>query len=136
MIERCVPTPATTYILPVAPRLPVAANGLAPRVRLLSQAADPAVGHAAQHRCRLRLRRVTSFTPLVGLHIVLGCLMALIVRGNFLAVAVGTLVGNPWTFPFMWLAGYELGKLMLGPDIAGRSRCPGESRTCPSTSAP
>ncbi|MGH6919811.1 MAG: DUF2062 domain-containing protein [Geminicoccaceae bacterium] len=55
-----------------------------------------------------------SFTPLVGLHLVLGCLLALIVRGNFLAMAVGTLVGNPWTLPFMWLGSYELGKLLLG----------------------
>jgi uncharacterized protein len=66
-----------------------------------------------------------SFTPFVGFHILLGCLLALIVRGNFLAVAVGTLVGNPWTFPFMWLAGYELGKLMLGPDLVGLHPMPG-----------
>lgn len=66
-----------------------------------------------------------SFTPFVGLHILLGCLLALIVRGNFLAVAVGTLVGNPWTFPFIWLASYELGKLVLGPDLAGAHPMPG-----------
>jgi uncharacterized protein (DUF2062 family) len=65
-----------------------------------------------------------SFTPLVGFHILLGCLMALIVRGNFVAVAVGTLVGNPWTFPFMWLGGYELGKLLLGLDLAGAQPMP------------
>jgi uncharacterized protein (DUF2062 family) len=65
-----------------------------------------------------------SFTPFVGFHILLGCLLALIVRGNFLAVAVGTLVGNPWTFPFIWLACYELGKLMLGPDLAGAHPMP------------
>ena len=65
-----------------------------------------------------------SFTPFVGLHILLGCLLALIVRGNFLAVAVGTLVGNPWTFPFIWLAGYELGKFLLGPDLAGAQPMP------------
>ena len=66
-----------------------------------------------------------SFTPFVGFHILLGCLLALIVRGNFLAVAVGTLVGNPWTFPFIWLASYELGKLLLGPDLAGAHPMPG-----------
>jgi hypothetical protein len=65
-----------------------------------------------------------SFTPFVGLHILLGCLLALIVRGNFLAVAVGTLVGNPWTFPFIWLAGYELGKLLLGPDLVAAHPMP------------
>jgi uncharacterized protein (DUF2062 family) len=65
-----------------------------------------------------------SFTPFVGFHILLGCLLALIVRGNFLAVAVGTLVGNPWTFPFIWLGGYELGKFLLGPDLAGAQPMP------------
>jgi uncharacterized protein (DUF2062 family) len=65
-----------------------------------------------------------SFTPLVGFHILLGCVMALIVRGNFVAVAVGTLVGNPWTFPFMWLGGYELGKLLLGSEVAGTQPMP------------
>lgn len=65
-----------------------------------------------------------SFTPLVGFHILLGCLLALVVRGNFLAVVVGTLVGNPWTFPFIWLAGYELGKFVLGPDLAGAQPMP------------
>ena len=65
-----------------------------------------------------------SFTPLVGLHVVLGCVLALIVRGNFLAMVVGTLVGNPWTLPFMWLGGYELGKLLLGGDVAGAHPLP------------
>lgn len=55
-----------------------------------------------------------SFTPLVGLHIVLGAALALIVRGNFLAVVAGTLVGNPWTFPFIWVASYEVGQFLLG----------------------
>jgi uncharacterized protein (DUF2062 family) len=57
-----------------------------------------------------------SFTPLVGFHVLLGCLLALIVRGNFLAMVVGTLVGNPWTLPLMWLGSYEVGKLLLSAD--------------------
>jgi uncharacterized protein (DUF2062 family) len=55
-----------------------------------------------------------SFTPFIGFHILLGALLALVVRGNFLAMVVGTLVGNPWTFPFIWLASYELGRFILG----------------------
>ncbi|HEX5080007.1 MAG TPA: DUF2062 domain-containing protein [Geminicoccaceae bacterium] len=57
-----------------------------------------------------------SFTPLVGFHLLLGALLSLIVRGNFLAMVVGTLVGNPWTLPFMWLGSYEVGTLLLGVD--------------------
>lgn len=50
-----------------------------------------------------------SFTPLVGFHFVLGALVAYVLRGNLIASAIGTAVGNPWTFPFIWLAIYELG---------------------------
>ena len=53
-----------------------------------------------------------SFTPFVGLHLVLAGLLAWIFRANVLASAIGTLVGNPWTFPFIWLWVYKLGVWM------------------------
>lgn len=65
-----------------------------------------------------------SFTPFVGLHIVLGALLALIVRGNLLAVVAGTLVGNPWTFPFMWVASYEVGHYLLSGHLGGGQPAP------------
>ena len=55
-----------------------------------------------------------SFTPFVGFHFILAAIIALIVRGNVLASALGTAVGNPLTFPFIWLATYNLGGLLLG----------------------
>ncbi len=55
-----------------------------------------------------------SFTPFVGFHIVLAILLAYLIRGHFLAAIVGTAVGNPWTFPFIWLATYKVGQVMLG----------------------
>ncbi|WP_135077856.1 DUF2062 domain-containing protein [Terasakiella sp. SH-1] len=54
-----------------------------------------------------------SFTPFVGLHFILGAAVAWITRGNILASAIGTAVGNPWTFPFIWLGTYKTG-LMMG----------------------
>ncbi len=65
-----------------------------------------------------------SFTPFVGLHIVLGAVLALIVRGNFLAMVAGTLVGNPWTFPFIWVASYEVGKFLLGAQALAAAPVP------------
>ncbi|MEQ8441579.1 MAG: DUF2062 domain-containing protein [Alphaproteobacteria bacterium] len=57
-----------------------------------------------------------SFTPLVGFHFLLGALVAFLIRGNLIASAFGTLVGNPWTFPFIWVAIYKLGtSIMPGP---------------------
>ena len=50
-----------------------------------------------------------SFTPFVGLHLILAALLAWIFRANIIASAIGTLVGNPWTFPFIWVWIYQLG---------------------------
>ncbi len=55
-----------------------------------------------------------SFTPFLGLHTLLSVLLSFLVRGNYLAAMVGTLVGNPWTFPFIWVASAKLGHALLG----------------------
>ena len=59
-----------------------------------------------------------SFTPFIGFHLLGAFLLCLLVRGNYLAAAAGTLVGNPWTFPFIWVAIYQLGHLLLGTRAA------------------
>lgn len=55
-----------------------------------------------------------SFTPFIGLHTLLSVLLSFVVRGNYLAAMAGTLVGNPWTFPVIWLATYQVGHFLLG----------------------
>ncbi len=55
-----------------------------------------------------------SFTPFVGLHFLLAALLAYLTGGNVLASALGTAVGNPLTFPFIWAASYRVGLLILG----------------------
>lgn len=54
-----------------------------------------------------------SFTPFVGLHIALGCLVALALRASLFATVIGTVVGNPWTFPFIWVWIYKFGHWIL-----------------------
>lgn len=53
-----------------------------------------------------------SFTPFVGLHFILGALCAWTMRANLMASIIGTAVGNPWTFPFIWTLIYNLGMWM------------------------
>ena len=53
-----------------------------------------------------------SFTPFVGLHFILAGLFAWVFRANIIASAIGTIVGNPWTFPLIWLWTYQLGVWM------------------------
>ena len=44
-----------------------------------------------------------SFTPLLGLNIIICFLGTWLMRGNLIAATVGTIIGNPWTFPFFFL---------------------------------
>ena len=59
-----------------------------------------------------------SFTPFIGFHLLGAFLLCLLVRGNYVAAAAGTLVGNPWTFPFIWVVIYKLGSWLLGTRVA------------------
>ncbi len=52
---------------------------------------------------------MVSFTPLIGLHFVLAIFLAYMIRGNFIAALIGTIVGNPITFPFIWGLIYKIG---------------------------
>ncbi len=55
-----------------------------------------------------------SFTPFVGFHFILAGILAWLFGGSIIASALGTAVGNPLTFPFIWWSAYNLGGLMLG----------------------
>jgi uncharacterized protein (DUF2062 family) len=55
-----------------------------------------------------------SCTPLLGFHVAITLALAWLVRGNLIAGAVGTCLANPLTFPLIWAATYELGRLLLG----------------------
>lgn len=54
-----------------------------------------------------------SFTPFIGLHILIAAALALALRANLIASAIGTAIGNPITFPVIWLASYNLGGFLL-----------------------
>lgn len=55
-----------------------------------------------------------SFTPFIGFHFLLAALLAWLLGASVFASAVGTVVGNPWTFPGIWIATYRLGRTLLG----------------------
>jgi len=58
----------------------------------------------------------TSFTPFVGGHLVGAAVLAWVTRTHIIASAIGTAIGNPWTFPFIWAWIYTLGSLILVRD--------------------
>jgi uncharacterized protein (DUF2062 family) len=60
-----------------------------------------------------------SFTPAVGFHFILAAIIAWVLGANILASAIGTSVGNPLTFPFIWISTHNLGSALLG--VQGRN---------------
>ena len=63
-----------------------------------------------------------SFTPFMGFHFVLAATGAWITGGDIIASAIGTAVGNPWTFPFIWVGSFRLGELILGANASELSQ--------------
>lgn len=59
-----------------------------------------------------------SFTPFMGLHFLIGFGVSWVLGGNMLASALGTFVGNPISFPFIWWATLSLGNQILGDNVA------------------
>ena len=57
-----------------------------------------------------------SMTPFIGLHTLMAIAVAWVIRGNYVAAAIGTLIGNPTTFPVIWIISYRIGVYMLGID--------------------
>lgn len=55
-----------------------------------------------------------SFTPLFGFHFVVAVALAYMLRGNLLASAFGTIVGNPLTFPLIATVSLQMGWWLLG----------------------
>jgi len=55
-----------------------------------------------------------SFTPFMGFHLLLCMGLAYLLRGHIIASVIGTVVGNPLTFPMIWLAIYNVGKQIIG----------------------
>ncbi len=56
---------------------------------------------------------LASFSPYLGFHFVIAAAVALCVRGNVVASAFGTVVGNPITFPFIYGSTLALGRFIL-----------------------
>lgn len=57
---------------------------------------------------------LSSFTPFVGFHFLIAFAVAFCLSGNMAAAALGCVLGNPLTFPAIWAATYEVGRLILG----------------------
>ena len=53
-----------------------------------------------------------SFTPFIGFHALLAIFISWVIGGSMAAALIGTLFGNPWTFPFIWYFTFEIGQFI------------------------
>ncbi len=58
-----------------------------------------------------------SFTPLLGFHLIIGYLGTVLMRGNLIATTVGSVIGNPWTFPFFFYFAYKFGLIFVSAPL-------------------
>jgi uncharacterized protein (DUF2062 family) len=91
-------------------------RGLSRSARYMAHRLSRLPGSPSQIASGFACGAAISFTPFVGLHFVGGALIAFMIRGNVIASAVGTAIGNPWTFPIIWLWIYQLGVWILGEE--------------------
>ena len=54
-----------------------------------------------------------SFSPFIGTHLIQAVLFAYLLRASVVSALIGTIIGNPWTFPFIWLAAISFGAFLF-----------------------
>ncbi|KWT72021.1 hypothetical protein APY04_0304 [Hyphomicrobium sulfonivorans] len=55
-----------------------------------------------------------SITPLLGVQTLMAIVMAFVLRASVPAAIVGTFIGNPLSWPFIWVSTYLMGLQMVG----------------------
>ena len=57
-----------------------------------------------------------SITPLLGVQTLIAIVLASALRASVPAAVLGTFVGNPLSWPFIWASTYAMGRQMVGLD--------------------
>ena len=65
-----------------------------------------------------------SMTPFVGLHFLLAAAVAWLIGANVVAGLIGTAVGNPWTFPAIWVFIFNIGNWIMGGPVPTQGAAP------------
>jgi uncharacterized protein (DUF2062 family) len=54
-----------------------------------------------------------TFLPFLGFHFIIAAIVAWLIGGNLIASALGTAIGNPIMFPFIWAGTLATGRFLL-----------------------
>jgi uncharacterized protein (DUF2062 family) len=63
--------------------------------------------------CGVACGAAISFTPFIGLHVILACAICVALGGNVIAALIGSAIGNPLTFPVFLVGASKIGNLLL-----------------------
>lgn len=63
--------------------------------------------------CGVACGAAISFTPFIGLHVILACTICVALGGNVIAALIGSTIGNPLTFPVFLVGASKIGNLLL-----------------------
>jgi uncharacterized protein (DUF2062 family) len=55
-----------------------------------------------------------NYWPILFTHLIIGWVFCRILKGDLIAMFIGTLAGNPWTFAIVYPLTYRMGKTLLG----------------------
>lgn len=61
----------------------------------------------------LALGMAVSFSPIIGTHFIQVLILCWLLRANVLSAIIGTFVGNPWTYPFIWWGSIKFGAWLI-----------------------
>lgn len=62
----------------------------------------------------LALGMAVSFSPIIGTHFIQVLALAWLLRANVISALIGTFIGNPWTYPFIWWGSIKFGAYLTG----------------------
>ena len=88
-------------------------NGLQKLTNKILTKLDTLKGNAQSIAKGFATGAAVSFTPFVGFHAMLSLIIAKMTKQSSTAALLGTVVGNPWTFPLIWYGDLHLGRLLL-----------------------
>ncbi len=54
-----------------------------------------------------------SFSPFIGTHLIQAVFFAYLFRASVVSALIGTIIGNPWSFPFIWWAAISFGAFLF-----------------------
>ena len=54
-----------------------------------------------------------SFTPLIGVHIIIALIISWMIKANYFSSIIGTFIGTPFTYPFIWFSSIYVGNFFI-----------------------